>query len=164
MPRAPPWRASVVLGPWASWGACCADREDSPSRQYGPRKAARKGQLKSPCAHAKIGAHASPSKSLHHLPHMLDLRRRREAMAHQLAPFGEIRRAAKIDGVVLHRLPLDKQPIAGRLLDRALQSEAAVALGAPEHRYRLCHAGLEFRLHAGFHVDLGNFENHGLSL
>src|SRR5215471_7675742 len=56
------------------------------------------------------------SKSPHHLLDILHLRWRGETMAHQLTPFGEVRRAAEVHGVVLHRLPFDEQPIARRLL------------------------------------------------
>ena len=58
-----------------------------------------------------------PSKSLHHLVDVLYLRWRGETVANQLTPFGEIRGAAKIDGVVLQRLPLYEQPVAPGLLD-----------------------------------------------
>src|ERR1051326_354221 len=102
-----------------------------------------------------------PSKSLPHLIDVLDFGRRREAVADQLAPFLKVRRAAEIDGVVLDRLPGDEQPIAGRLLDRALQRHAVAALGAAENRRSVFHAGLEFGLHAGLDVDLGDFGDHG---
>ena len=54
-------------------------------------------------------------KSPHDLGDVLDIRRRREAVADQLAPFLEIGRAAEIDGVVLQRLPLQEQSVARRL-------------------------------------------------
>jgi hypothetical protein len=49
-------------------------------------------------------------ETTHDLGDVLDIRRRGEAMADQLAPFLEIGRAAEIDRVVLQRLPLQKQP------------------------------------------------------
>src|SRR5215471_3397269 len=104
-----------------------------------------------------------PSKSLHHLVDVLHLRWRGETVANVLTPFGEIRGAAKIDRVVLHRLPFHEQPVARRLLDRALQRQACAALGALEHWRGLCDAGLELRFHAGLYVDLGDLENHELS-
>src|SRR5690348_11710867 len=60
------------------------------------------------------------SEAFDHLRHVLDLRWLREAVADQLAPFGEIRRAAEIDRVVLDRVPLHEQPIARWILHRAL--------------------------------------------
>src|SRR5688572_26212389 len=81
-------------------------------------------------------------------------------MAHELAPFLEIGRAAEIDGVVLHRLPADNQSEAAGLLDRAQQRQRPAALGALEQRRGLLHAGLEFRFQAGLYVDLRDFQNH----
>src|SRR5690349_4359252 len=49
-----------------------------------------------------------------------DGRRLREAVPDKLAPLLEIGRAAKIDGVVLQRLPLNEKPIPARPFDRAL--------------------------------------------
>src|SRR6187200_586114 len=102
----------------------------------------------------------SPLKSVHGLRGVLDLGRRREAMANELAPFLEIRRAAEINGMILHRLPLHEQPVALRLLDRALQFHASAALGALEDRRGGFHAGLELAFHARLDVDLRNFEDH----
>src|SRR5579885_244491 len=104
------------------------------------------------------------SESAHHLRHVLDFGRRRKAVPDELAPFLKIRRAAEIDRVILHRLPVDEQPIARRLLDRAPQFHAAAALGALEDRRGLFHAGLEFAFHSGLDVDLGDFGNHASSL
>src|SRR5262249_19561450 len=103
------------------------------------------------------------SKSPHHHADMLHLRRSREAMAHQLAPFSEIRRSTKINSVVLDRCPLDEQPVARGLLDRALQCQTSAALGASEHRGSLRHTRLELCFHAGLNFDLGDFENHDYS-
>ncbi len=64
----------------------------------------------------------------------------------ELAPFLKVGRAAKIDGVVLDRLPFDEQPVTRRLLDRALQFHAAAALGALEDRRGAFHAGSRIRL------------------
>src|SRR5467141_1996072 len=94
----------------------------------------------------RLGFTGVGSKSLHHLANVLHLRRRSETVAHELTPFGEIRRAAEINGVVLYCLPLYKQPVARRLLDRTLQRQTGTALGTPEHRRGLCHTGLELRL------------------
>ena len=82
-------------------------------------------------------------------------------MADQLAPFLEIGRAAEVDGVVLQRLPLQEQPVALRVLVRALQARALAALGALEQRHGAFHAGLEVFFHAGLDVDLGDFGDHG---
>src|SRR6266849_7154564 len=111
----------------------------------------------------RLGFTGVGSKSLHHLMNVLHLRRRSETVAHEPTPFGEIRRAAEIHGVILHRLPLDKQPVARWPLDRTLQRQTGTPLGAPEHRRGLRYTGLELRFHAGFHVDLGDLENHRLS-
>src|SRR4051812_16005394 len=105
-----------------------------------------------------------PSKPLYRLAHVLDMRRLRETMADQLAPFGEIGRAAEIVGVVLDRPPLHEQAVAVRQLDRALELHAGAALCALEKRRRLLHAALEFRFHAGLDVDLRDFEDHGVFL
>jgi hypothetical protein len=85
-------------------------------------------------------------------------------MRHKPAPFLKVGRAAEIDRVVLDRRPFDEQPVAQRFFDRALQFHALAALGALEYRRGVLHAGLEFRFHARFDVDLRNFENHGPSL
>src|SRR5690242_16189947 len=95
---------------------------------------------------------------------MLDFGWAREAMADELAPFLKIRRAAEIDIVVVNRVPFDEQPVAARLLDRALQLHAFAALGALEERCGLFHTGLEFGFEAGLYVDLGDFEKHLSSL
>src|SRR5215470_15426543 len=81
-------------------------------------------------------------------------------MAYKLTPFTEIRRAAKIDGVVFHRLPFDEQPIARRPLGRALQRQTGAALRTAKYRRGRRHTGLELGFHAGLYIDLGDFENH----
>src|SRR5271167_5021577 len=100
------------------------------------------------------------SESPHHLPGVLDLWCRGEAMPDQRPPRLEILRAAKIDRVVFNRLPSNEEAIAVRLLGRALQFHTLAALGTLEDGCRLRHPGFEFRFEAGLHVDLGNFENH----
>src|ERR1700683_5233270 len=55
------------------------------------------------------------SKPAHNLLHVFDLRRGGKAMADELAPFLKIGRAAKVDIVVLDRLPGDEQPVAAPL-------------------------------------------------
>src|SRR5262249_28075216 len=92
---------------------------------------------------------------------MLDLGRRGEILADQAAPFGEILRAAEIDGVVLERLPLDHQSITLRLLDRTMQLEAVKALGAAEGGARLRNRRFKILLTAGLDVDLRDFGDHG---
>ena len=91
---------------------------------------------------------------------MLHLGRRSKTVGDVLAPFLEVGRAAEIDGMIFDRLPFDEQPVAARLLDRALQFQAVAALGALEHRRGVFHAGLEFGFHAGLDVDLGDFGDH----
>src|SRR5439155_20238225 len=86
-------------------------------------------------------ARATISKSAHHLGDVLDVWRRREAMADELAPLLEIGGFAKILGVIFQRLPLHEQPVALRHLVRALQGHEFAALGALENRRRLFHAG-----------------------
>ena len=81
-------------------------------------------------------------------------------MADELAPFLKIGRAAKVDIVVLDRLPGDEQPVAAGLLDRTLQLHGVASLGTLENRRRVLHAGLEFRFHAGLDVDLCDFSDH----
>src|SRR5271169_2667101 len=49
---------------------------------------------------ARRAAAVPQSEPLHHLVDVFHLRRRRKAVAHQLAPFEEVRRVAEIDGVV----------------------------------------------------------------
>src|SRR5262249_27643287 len=83
-------------------------------------------------ARVAVRHQARISETLHHLAHMLDLRRLRKAMADQLAPLGEIGRLAKIDRIVLDGVPLHEQPIARRLLNRSLQRHASAALSAPK--------------------------------
>src|SRR5262249_57241732 len=63
-------------------------------------------------AYVVVRRRARTSEPLDHLRHVLHLRRLGEAVADQLAPFGEIGRAAEVDRVVLHRLPLHEQPVA----------------------------------------------------
>src|SRR5580658_3960988 len=100
------------------------------------------------------------SEALQHPARVLDHGRPGEAMADQLAPFLEVVRAAEIHGVVLDRLPLHDQPIAARLLDRAVELEAVAALGTLEERRRLGDIGLELGLEAGLHLDLGDLVDH----
>src|SRR5580692_4143613 len=100
------------------------------------------------------------SKCLHHLIDVLHFGRRRKTVGDVLAPFLEIGRAAKINSVVLDRLPFDEQPVAARFLDRALQFQALAALGTLEYRRGVFHAGFEFGFHAGLDVDLGDFGDH----
>src|ERR1700734_1858592 len=91
---------------------------------------------------------------------MLDLGRAGEAVADELAPFGEIGRAAEIDGVILHRCPAHEEAIAQRLLDRALELDPTTALGAQEDRHRLGDARLEFGGEPVLHVDLCDLGDH----
>src|SRR5947209_8541617 len=86
------------------------------------------------------------SERLHHLTRMFHLRRLRQAMADELAPFLEIAGAAEIDRVVLQRLPSYEQAVAARVFDRAVKLHAAAALGAAKDRRRGLHAGLELFL------------------
>src|SRR5579875_2708793 len=95
-----------------------------------------------------------------HLAEVLDLRAAGKAMPDQLAPFLEIRRAAEIDGMVLHSLPAHEQAIAARLFERAPQRDALAAPGAAEHHPGLGHASLELAFKTGLHVDLSNFQDH----
>jgi hypothetical protein len=55
-----------------------------------------------------------------HRARVLDLRRARKAMCDERAPGLPVVLAVEIDGVVLERLPFDHQPVALRLLDRAM--------------------------------------------
>src|SRR5258708_36394611 len=104
------------------------------------------------------------SKPLQHLADVLHPRRRGKTVRDVLAPFLEIGRAAEIGRVVFHRRPFDEQPVAGRLLDRALQLQAVAALGALEHRRGVFHAGFELGFHAGLDVDLCDFGDHDGSI
>src|SRR5690242_15466995 len=92
---------------------------------------------------------------------MLDIWRRREAMTDELAPLVEIRRLAEILGVIFHRFPLHKEPVTLWHFVRALQGHELAAFGALEDRRGFFNAGFKFGFHAGLHVDLGNFEDHG---
>src|SRR5262249_34221370 len=69
--------------------------------------------------------------------------------------------AAKIDDVVLERVPADEQPVAARLLDRALQLRAAAAPGALEQRRGPCGAALELRFGARVGGELREFQEPG---
>src|SRR5262252_5986645 len=88
-------------------------------------------------ANQRARRRAAMSESFDDLRHMLDLGRRGEAVAHQLAPFAEV------GGVILDRLPLHEQAIAARLLGRALELHALAALGALKQRCRLAYSGFE---------------------
>src|SRR4051794_5001991 len=92
---------------------------------------------------------------------VLDLGRRGEMRADQRAPFVEFFRAAKIDRVILQRLPLDVQPVARRLFDGAVQLEADPALAALEDRLGLRDGSLKLLFAAGLDVDLSDFGDHG---
>jgi hypothetical protein len=72
---------------------------------------------------------------------MLNFRRRSEMRADQRTPFLKIRRLTEIDGVVFQGFPLDVQPVARRLLDRAVQLKALPTLAALENRFRLGNGG-----------------------
>ena len=80
-------------------------------------------------------------KPTQYLRHVLDFRRRGEAMRDQLAPFLKVRRATEIVGVVPDRFPGDEQPVARWLFQRAPQLHGAAALGALEYRRGPFHAG-----------------------
>src|SRR5215469_16602924 len=95
---------------------------------------------------------------------MLNVRRRREAMRDQLAPFLEIRRAAKIHRMILNDVPADEQAIARRLFDGTAQLHAAAALGAAENRDGLLHALFKFLFRPRFHINLRDFGDHDRSL
>src|SRR4029077_1889786 len=60
-------------------------------------------------------------ESAHHLGDMLDVRRRRKAVADELAPLLKICGFAEIFGVVLQRFPLHEQPVALRHFMRTLK-------------------------------------------
>src|SRR6185312_6043152 len=107
------------------------------------------------------GASFRALEPLHHLGNVLDVGRRGEALADQLAPFLEVGRLTEVDSVVLERLPLHEQPIALRLFSRARERYAVAAFGAPEDRRRRRDAGFESLLHAGLDVDLRDFGDHG---
>src|SRR5689334_17395726 len=103
-------------------------------------------------------------KTAHDLDHVLDVRRRGETVADQLAPFLEIGGFTEILGVVLQRFPLHEEPIALRHFVRALQGHELAAFGTLEDRPGLFYAGFEFGFHSGFYVDLRDFEDHGCNL
>src|SRR5215470_4431138 len=131
----------------AKSGADCARARPAPARPAASASAATaRGMPRRP--------YLLMSEPLHDLLGVLDLRRLREAMADQLAPFGEVGGAPEVDGVALDRLPLHEQAIAARALDRALQLHPAAALGPAEQRRRLLHPSLELRFHSGLDVDL----------
>src|SRR6185437_1763455 len=69
-------------------------------------------------------------KPAHDLGDVLDLRRRSEAVADQLAPLLEVGGLAEVLGVVFQRFPLHEQPVARRVLVRALQRHELAAFGA----------------------------------
>src|ERR1043166_65611 len=102
-----------------SSGAVCA-------RPAADAQASRAASASAACV--AVRRRAPISESFHDLGDVLDLRRLREAMADQLAPFGEVGRPAEIDRVILDRVPPHEQPVARRLLDRALQRHAGAAL------------------------------------
>src|SRR5215212_4322999 len=81
-------------------------------------------------------------------------------MPDELAPFLEVGRAAEVDGVVLERLPAHEQPIAGRLLERALQLHPLAAPRPLEDRSGLGDPLLERRFHARLDLDLRDLEDH----
>jgi hypothetical protein len=66
--------------------------------------------------------------------------------SHPLAPFLKIRRAAKVHGVILHRLPLHYQSVAARHLNGAMQLHALATLGA---LLRAMLSGVEQRTKSG---------------
>src|SRR5262245_58326393 len=100
-------------------------------------------------------------KAAHDLGHVLDIRRRCEAVADQFSPFMEIRGFPEILGVVFECFPLDEKPVALRHLVRSLQGHEFAAFGAHENRRGLFHARLKLGFHAGLDVYLCNFKNHG---
>ena len=90
---------------WSGWGHKCRRGAPCgrPRRQGRATRAALTGS-KSPCTTcATCSTSAATAKQC----------------GDELAPFLEVGRAAKIDGVVLDRLPSDEQAIARGLLDRA---------------------------------------------
>src|SRR5215472_19383927 len=95
---------------------------------------------------------------------MLDVRRRREAVRDQLAPFLEVRRAAKIHRMIVNGVPADEQAIARRLFDGTARLHAAAALGAAENRDGLLHALFKFLFRALLHINLRDFGDHDRSL
>src|SRR5262249_17210662 len=95
---------------------------------------------------------------------MLHIRRRREAVGDQLAPFLEVRRAAKIVRMVLDRVPADEQTIAAWPFDRAAQLHAAAAFGALKNWDCLLHPFFKFRFSTRLHINLRNFGDHDRSL
>jgi hypothetical protein len=67
-------------------------------------------------------------KSVHDLLHVFHLWRRGEAMADELSPFLEVRRAAETDIVIVNGIPGNEQPVAALLFDRAPQLHSVTAL------------------------------------
>src|SRR5215471_718285 len=87
---------------------------------------------------ASSSGHHAPqglaSKPVHRLLHVLDLRRRGEAMADEASPLLKFGRITETDGVVFDCLPAHEQPVAARLFHRTSQFHAMAALRALENR------------------------------
>src|SRR5690242_11077807 len=115
---------------------------DRINKDIGTESAARLAHRLGRDALARVNANSvcprPDSESLHHLARVLHLGRLGEAMADELAPLGEVGRAAEIHGVVLERLPLHEQTIATWALDRALQAHALAALARRNSGIAFC--------------------------
>jgi 2-polyprenyl-6-methoxyphenol hydroxylase-like FAD-dependent oxidoreductase len=93
---------------------------------------------------------------------VLHHRRLREERSDDLAPGREQRAAAEIDGVVLQRLPVDRQDVALGRLDALVHLGVDEALGLRDHRGDAAPDGrFEFGVLAGGYREIGELEDHG---
>jgi hypothetical protein len=87
-------------------------------------------------------------------------RRRGKIVAHQPAPFLEVRAAAKMNFVIFEGFPFNHQAIRVRLFNPAFQPHRTASAGTLEQGGRQCDAGLELLIGAWFDQNLCNFGNH----
>ena len=100
------------------------------------------------------------SKSGEDAPYMNHARRRGKIVAHQSAPFLEVRAVTKMNFVIFEGLPFNHQAIGIRLFNPTFQPHRTASASSLEQGNRLCDTGLELLVGAWFYQNFRNFSNH----
>jgi len=100
------------------------------------------------------------SEECTHLVPVFHPGRFRKEGAGERTPLLEAFGFAEVDHVMIHALPIDAEPVTGRILFDLLQAHAVAAFGRTEMRCRLGNRGFEGIRFRGIDGDIRNFSNH----